>query len=192
MTSRKKNIFLIQITIFLIASTLLYNTYRDKSKKEVETFVKIEAKTDSDTNSFTDIEYSGFDLNGNRYVLNAGQAKFKTETPELIDMEEVVAKFYLKNNTILTVVSDEGLYNNITLNIDFRKNVKASYLTHNLTSDLLSYSNSNSKLIASGNVKGESIEKGEFSADNVEYNLTNKNLNFSMFGNKQVNVKLKN
>ena len=53
-------------------------------------------------------------------------------------------------------------------------------------------SNSNTKLIATGNVRGESIEKGEFSADNVEYDLGDKSLNFSMFGSKQVNVKLKN
>ena len=55
-----------------------------------------------------------------------------------------------------------------------------------------SYSNSNAKLIATGNVHGESIEKGEFSADSVEYNLQDKALSFSMFGSKQVNVKLKN
>ena len=41
-------------------------------------------------------------------------------------------------------------------------------------------------------MRGESIEKGEFSADNVEYELTDKTLNLSMFGSKQVNVKLKN
>ena len=34
--------------------------------------------------------------------------------------------------------------------------------------------------------------EGEFSADNVEYNLTNKTLDFSMFGSKRVNVKIKN
>ena len=84
MTARKKNLLLIQITIFLLASTLLYNTYSDKNKQESETLIKIESESDPDTNSFTDVEYSGFDLNGNRYVLNAGQADFKTETPELI------------------------------------------------------------------------------------------------------------
>ena len=179
-----------QITIFLVATALLYNTYRDKNK-ENEPFVKIEIETDLDTNSFTDIEYSGFDLSGNRYLLKARQADFKTETPELINMKIVEAKFYLKDNTILTVVSEEGLYNNITLDMDFRENVKADYLTHILLSDFLSYSNSNAKLNASGNVRGESIEKGEFIADKVEYDLTDKTLNFSMFDNKQVNVKLK-
>ena len=191
MTSRKKNLFLIQITIFLVAIALIYDTYRDKNI-EKKLFVPIRAETDSEINVFTDIKYSGFDLVGNRYVLNAGKANFKTESPELTNMEKVVANFYLKDDTILTVVSDEGLYNNITRDIDFRKNVKADYLTHSLLSNLLSYSNSKSKLIATGNVRGESIENGEFIADNVEYDLINNTIKFSMIGDKQVKIKLKN
>ena len=163
-----------------------------KIKKKTEPFAKIEAETNPDTNSFVDIEYSGFDLTGNRYILEAGEATFETKTPQLINMKKVEAKFYLKDDTILTVTSDKGLYNNISLDMNFIENVKADYLTHVLLSDLLSYSNSNAKLIATGNVRGESIEKGKFSADNVEYDLAGKNLNFSMFGDKQVNVKLKN
>ncbi|MDA9092141.1 hypothetical protein N9J56_02500 [Pelagibacteraceae bacterium] len=192
MTNRKKNLLITQITIFLVASALLYNTYRYKSNDETKAPIKIEAETGSDVNSFTDIEYSGFDLTGNRYVLNAEQASFKTETPEIISMKRVKAKFYLKDNTILNVISDEGLYNNITLDMNFEKNVYADYLTNILISDSLSYFSSDAKLIATGNVRGESIEKGEFSADNVEYDLTKKNLNFSMFGSRQVNVKIKN
>lgn len=191
MTSRKKNLLLIQITIFFVATALLYNTYRDQ-EKEIGTAIKIEAESDPDTNSFTDIEYSGFDLNGNRYILKARQADFKTETPELINMKVVIGKFYLKDNSILTIFSDNGIYNNITLDMEFKDNVNADYLTHTLFSDLLSYSNSNAKLIASGNVKGESIEKGEFIADSVEYSLKNKTLDLSMFDNKQVKVKIKN
>ena len=191
MTNRKKNLFLVQITIFIVAVSLLYNTYRDKNKKK-EDLVEIITETKPDTNSFTDIEYSGFDLTGNRYVLKSRKADFKTETPELINMKEVKAKFYLKDNTVLVVISDEGLYNNITLDMDFMKNVEVDYLNHNLLSDFLSYSNSKAKLIATGNVRGESIEKGEFTADNVEYNLADKNLNFSMFGNKKINIRIKN
>ena len=192
MSSRKKNLLLIQITIFLVASALLYNTYSDKSTNERKSFVKIEAETSPETNSFTDIEYSGFDLNGNRYVLKAVQANFETETPQIINMKIVKADFFLKDGTILTIISDEGVYNNVTLDMEFTNNVKADYLTHTIFSDLLSYTNSKAKLIATGNVIGESIEKGEFSADNVEYDMKNKTLNFSMFSNKQVEVKIKN
>jgi hypothetical protein len=188
---RKRVIILVQLTIFLVALFLLYNTYRDKNKIPINVML-IEPETDPDTNSFTDIEYSGFDLNGNRYTLNAVQADFKTETPEIIKMEGVIANFYLKDNTILKVVSNKGLYNTTTLNMNFKENVKSTYLTNNLFSDQLTYSNSESKLLASGNVRGESVEKGEFFADNVEYSLTDKTLELSMFGNERVNVKLKN
>ena len=192
MSSRKKNILLIQITIFLVASALLYNTYSDKSTNERKSFVKIEAETSPETNSFKDIEYSGFDLNGNRYVLKAVRANFETATPQIINMKIVKADFFLKDGTILTIISDEGVYNNVTLDMEFTNNVKADYLTHTIFSDLLSYTNSKAKLIATGNVIGESIEKGEFSADNVEYDMKDKTLNFSMFSNKQVEVKIKN
>ena len=190
MINRKKKIIFIQVTIFFIALLLLYNTYRDKSEK-IEEVVKINIDTEPDVNSFTNIEYSGFDLNGNKYILEAANAKFKTETPENISMKNVTARFYLKDDTILEVVSDNGLYNNITLDMKFEKNVKAYYLTNTLFSELLTYSNSSGKLLASGNVRGESVEKGEFFADNVEYNFTNKTLDLSMFGEKQVNIKLK-
>ena len=191
MITRKKKIILIQLTIFLTASLLLYNTYRDKNQK-IKEEVKIEVETNPDTNSFSDVEYSGFDLNGNRYTLNAIKADFKTETPEKINMTDVTANFYLKDGAVLKVISDTGLYNNVTLNMKFENNVKATYLTDTLLSDQLTYSNTNAKLLLSGNVQGESINKGEFFADNIEYDLANKTLDFSMFGNSQVNIKIKN
>jgi len=191
MISRKKNIILIQITIFLVAIFLLYNTYRDKDET-VEQDIRIKTTGNPNTNNFTDIEYSGFDLSGNRYILIAGTADFKTETPESINMKSVVANFYLKDGSILNVVSEEGLYNNKTLDMEFRKNVKAVYLDNTLLSEQLNYSNTNSKLLVSGNVRGESVQKGKFFADNVEYDLKNKTLDFSMFGSKQVKIKIKN
>ena len=175
----------------MFASSLLYNTYRDRDKKNIE-LVKIESESNPDTNSFNDVEYSGFDLNGNRYTLQARTVDFKTSTPEDINMKKVIANFYLEDDTVLKITSDIGFYNNTTFDMDFRENVVAKYLDNTLLSDQLIYSNTKGKLQASGNVRGESLEKGEFFADNVEYNLTNKILNFSMFDDKQVNIKLKN
>ena len=191
MKSRKKKIISVQIIIFLVASLLLYKTYH-RENKYVEEAQEVVVANDPDTNSFNDIQYSGFDLSGNRYVLDASNATFKTKTPERINMKGVVANFYLKDNTILTVISDEGLYNNLTLDMEFKQNVKSTYETNTLFSDKLIYFSDNGKLIISGNVRGESIKKGKFFADNVEYNLTNKTLDFSMFNDGQVNIKLKN
>ena len=191
MKGRKKKIISVQIIIFLVASLLLYKTYH-RENKYVEEAKEVVVANDPNTNSFNDIQYSGFDLSGNRYVLDASNATFKTKTPERINMKGVVANFYLKDNTILTVISDEGLYNNLTLDMEFKQNVKSTYETNTLFSDELIYFSDNGKLIISGNVRGESIKKGKFFADNVEYNLTNKTLDFSMFNDGQVNIKLKN
>ena len=191
MISRRKKIILVQVSIFLIATSLLYSTYRDKNK-ETQEVVEIKSETDPNINVFNDIEYSGFDLNGNRYTLKADVANFNTDTAEIINMEQVTANFYLKDDTILKVVSDKGFYNNVTLDMKFSNNVEATYLSNTIISDQLDYSNSKGKLLASGNVKGESVEKGEFIADNVEYEFKNKTLNFSMFSKKQVNIKIKN
>ena len=190
MIKRRKKIILIQLVIFIVAAFLLYNTYRDKNKV-TEEIIKIKTETNPDTNSFVDVEYSGFDLNGNRYTLNAGKADFETKTPEIIDMKNVEANFYLKDGTLLKIISDAGLYNNKTLDMIFIDNVKTTYLSSILISNQLDYSNTNGKLLASGNVQGTSVEKGTFFADNVEYDLTNKTLDFSMLGNKKVNVKVK-
>ena len=190
MTNRKKSIKLIQFTIFLVALFLFYNTYQNKNES-IKNPIKVESKINSDTNSFNNVTYSGFDLNGNRYTLQAEIAEFKTETPELINMKKVIANFYLKDNSLLKVVSNEGLYNNETFDMSFKEDVKASYLKNVMLSDQLNYSSSSGNLLASGNVRGESVEKGKFFADSVKYNLTNKILDFSMFGKKQINIKLK-
>ncbi len=196
MTSRKKNILLIQVFIFFLASFLLYNTYRDKSvdsvkDKSKDKGINIEVTSNPDTNSFEKIVYSGLDLNGNRYSLFAERAEFRTEKPEFINMEGMIAYFYFKDNTVLKVVGDTGYYNNQTYNMQFRENVKAEYLTNYLFSDQLTYSNTEGRITITGNVKGESIQ-GDVVADNIEIDLKDKTANFSMFSDKQVNVNLKN
>ena len=178
MIDRKKKILLLQITIFLVASFLLFNTYREKESEEAS--ISIESDSNTDTNSFTDVKYSGFDLKGNRYTLSAGVANFKIEKPEDINMKEVKANFFLKNGSVLKITSDVGFYNNVTLDMNFKENVQSIYLTNTLFSDELIYSSSDGKLLATGNVRGESVERGEFFADNVEYDLINKTLDFSI------------
>ena len=192
MTTRKKKILVIQIIIFLFASTLLYNTYTNKEDHENEgkEIIKIETKSDPDINIFEDVEYTGLDLNGNRYSIRAERADFKVKFPEMINMSGMVGFFYFKDNTVLKVIGDNGYYNNKTYDMEFRENVRADYLTNYLLSDKLVYSNTDGKLTISGNVRGESIQ-GDVFADNVEYDLNEKILDLSMLDEKQVNVKIR-
>jgi hypothetical protein len=191
-TKRKKKILIIQIFIFLFTILLIYSTYRDKNIKVeiIDKKIKQEETAGAAINVFEDVEYKGIDLNGNRYVVKSKIADFDLETPEKINMTIMSATFYFKDGTTLTVNGDKGNYNNKTLDMQFRDNIKAVYLTNIIFSDKLDYVSKDSLVTISGNVIGESIQ-GDILADKVVINLINKNINASMFDEKKIKVKLK-
>ncbi len=196
MTDRKKKILLIQITLFIIAISLLYFTYYNKDLDTEKTSVErienkeVEESDSKAVNVFEDIEYKGIDLNGNRFTIKSEIADFELETPELINMKIMTAIFYFKDGTILKVKGDYGTYNNKNNNMEFRDNIEAVYGQNYLYADNLDYLNSENSLTIYGNVKGEGIE-GNIMADNLEFDLSLKTLNISMFSKNQINVKLK-
>ena len=102
---------------------------------------------------FYNISYSGIDLSGNRYVLKSKIAKTRLENDEIIDMTEVEAVFYFKDDTKLNVSSKFGQYNNKTLDMSFKKNVKANYQKSVLFAEAAEYSNSKSLLTISDKVR---------------------------------------
>ena len=87
MTDRKKKILLIQITLFIIAISLLYFTYYNKDLDTEKTSVErienkeVEESDSKAVNVFEDIEYKGIDLNGNRFTIKSEIADFELETP---------------------------------------------------------------------------------------------------------------
>ena len=186
MTDRKKKILLIQITLFIIAISLLYFTYYNKDLDTEKTSVErienkeVEESDSKAVNVFEDIEYKGIDLNGNRFTIKSEIADFELETPELINMKIMSAIFYFKDGTILKVKGDYGTYNNKNNNMEFRDNIEAVYGQNYLYADNLDYLNSENSLTIYGNVKGEGIE-GNIMADNLEFDLSLKTLNISIF-----------
>ena len=73
---------------------------------------------------------------------------------ELINMKFVQAIFYFKDNTILTIYSDKGIYNNITNDMNFSENVKMDYLENILFSDRATFNNFENQLLIAGNING--------------------------------------
>ena len=76
-------------------------------------------------------------------------------------MKGVVAKFYFKDNTILNIKSDSGVYNNKTLDMLFKKNIIAIYENSKLTADKADYSNTLGLLTISDKVKVISLQLRE-------------------------------
>ena len=134
MIKLKKN-KIVQISLFIIGTLILFFTYSDKNLKKSKNIIPTETKTklenaqtsQIDSDSFFNIEYSGFDLEGNRYVLKAEEAINNKDNQDIVIMKLVNAYFYFKDDTVAEVKSDAGIYNNRTLDMKFNGNIKALY-----------------------------------------------------------------
>ncbi len=200
MTYRKKKLILIQISLLLLGLIIAYFTYyndRSDSKKEIvrENIQKKIAEElkqedlEEDGNIFYNIEYSGFDLVGNRYILKSKEARTNNIDAELIRMKKINAIFYFKDDTVLYIWSDIGLYNNKTLDMEFEKNVKAIYKNNELFAGKAKYSNSKSFLTISENVKVNGIE-GNLVADELLFDIKTQNLNIASYENNKINANI--
>ena len=190
MINRKNKIRFIQILLLIISAIIIFNTYFTNEKpkniiitsKEKER-LKNTSKQTENADIFYNIKYSGLDLAGNRYVLTSQEAIVDKNLKEIVNMKFVDAIFYFKDDTILTVNSEFGTYNNKTLDMVFEKNVKANYQDSELYGDKIVYLNTDRTLEISENVILNDT-RGTMSADNLLFDLETKKVDISSYNNK--------
>ncbi len=197
---RKKKLRIIQLSLLFLAFCIILFTYSENKntvqKKEILTKTTKEKvnkelkgeNQDDEANVFYNISYSGIDLSGNRYLLKSKIAKTSLEDDEIIDMTEVKAVFYFKDNTKLNVSSKFGQYNNKTLDMIFKKSVKADYQNSVLFAEEAEYSNSKSLLTISDKVRFKDT-RGNLKADKLLFDLKKQTLNISSI-NDNINAKV--
>jgi LPS export ABC transporter protein LptC len=187
----------IQISLLLLAFFLIFFTYFFNLKKkqpftnldQIKTVKPDKQKEKVAVNTFFDVQYSGFDKNGNRFVTGSKYANFEIDRPNVIRMEQVLCVFYFKDDTKLTIVSDYGIYNNVTNDMEFTGNIKMNYLENVLFSEKANFFNVKNELLIEGNVKTTSPE-GKLQADKLDFDLDSKRLKISMYNDEKVNIKV--
>ena len=193
---RKKRLRLIQITMLILGILIIFFTYLGKNEKQEnkiitkETQEKIKEQMQLQNQQgdvFYNIEYSGLDLAGNRYILKSKEAISDKNNPEIVYMKFVEAVFYFKDNTVLNVWSGEGIYNNKTLDMNFENNVKANYEGSELFAQKAEYSNLKSFLTISEDVKINDI-RGAIVADKLLFDIKKQTLNIASFNDGKVNA----
>ena len=198
MIDRKKKIKIIQLSLLVIGSLILFLTYANKSDSPKEEIVSKEIQeriknqnTNLPENSdiFYNIEYSGLDLAGNRYIIKTKEAFNDKNNQEIVQMKFVEAFFYFKDDTVLEVKSDYGIYNNKTLNMNFKKNVKAIYEGSELFAQEAEYSNVESFLTIADQVRVND-SKGTMFADKLLFDIKKKKLNIASFNDNKINANI--
>ncbi len=194
MTNKKK---IFQISLIFIGLIIIFFTYffnlekKQTSDISIESDVKVnEEFLEEGVNRFENVEYKGIDNTGNKFTLGSQYAEFKKERPELIYMENVECFFTFKDNTVLSITSSEGVYNNISNDMQFSENVKMDYLENTIFSDRAIFNNYENQLLVAGNVRGDGPTTN-LKADELDFNLNTKDLKISMYSEERVKIKTK-
>ena len=195
---RKKKLRIVQLCLISIGILTLIFTYSDKInlKKKSSTAQELKKEIDENMvnnienangNVFYNIEYSGLDLAGNRYILKSKSAINNSLDSDLIDMTGVTAVFYFKDGTILKIKSNFGEYNNSTLDINFKSDIKAEYGESTLEAQYAEYSNSQGFLTVTDNVIVNDIQ-GNLVADKLLFDIKSQTLEIKTFNDKRIRV----
>ena len=191
MIERKKKLRIIQFSLLVIGLLIIYLTYynKDADNSVQEVSEKIEPALEED-DVFFNIEYTGLDLHGNRYVLKSEEARLDKSKPEVVYMKNVSTIFYFKDNTVLYIWSDEGVYNNKNFDMKFSLNVRAEYMGTKLFAEKADYSNSKNYLSIYENVRIDDI-RGNLIADKLLFDIKKQNLAITSFNDGKINANIK-
>ena len=133
MIKRKKRLRLIQLSLLIMGLLILYFTYGQKNinfENEIISKSSQEKAKQQDLSNeegkgdvFFDIEYTGLDLNGNRYLLKSKEAFLDELKPEIVYMQFVNAIFYFKDGaadykTYLNLTTFNGFNTNSLISAD--------------------------------------------------------------------------
>ena len=190
MIDRKKKLRLTQFFLLFFGLLIIYLTYYNKEikiEKEIIPDLNKKENLSEEKDSFFNIEYTGFDLQGNRYLLKSEKAYVDELNSQTVYMEIVNAIFYFKDNTSLYVEADNAIYNNKTFDMKFEQNVKANYLNSELFAEKAEYSNSKSFLSIYENVRINDIQ-GNLIADKLLFDITDQKLDITSFSNGKINA----
>ena len=197
---RKKKLIITQLSLVTLGLLIIIFTYFNNSEKVDDQIISAEKQEKikerllknnegEQLDAFYNIQYSGLDLEGNRYILKSLEAYNNQIDQSKIDMISVEASFFFKDDTVLKVSSEKGMYNNKNQDMIFNGNVNAFYEGSELFADKAEYSNSKSYLIISENVKVNDI-RGSMYADELLFDIKKRKLNIVSFDKKKVNANI--
>ena len=194
MTNKKK---IFQLSLIFIGLLIIFFTYffnleqKQTSDISSESEIKVnEEFLEEGVNRFENVEYKGIDNTGNKFTIGSQFAEFKKDKPELIFMENVECFFTFKDNTVLVISSNKGIYNNVSNDMQFTDSVKMDYLDNTIFSDRAIFNNFENQLLVAGNVKGDGPTTN-LKADELDFDLNTKDLKISMYSEERVKIKTK-
>ena len=168
------------LMLILISITLFFSNFYESNKVLQTERVKSKTEETKDSlNIIENINYSSFDNEGNRYLIEAKTGEINQNNFDKIKMSYVYAKITFVNQEFIEIVSNYAYYNRETSETLFYDEVLSSYLDHKISSNELLLLFDDKLVKIKDNVVYIS-EEGRLEADKVLLNLINKKAQISM------------
>ena len=179
-----------KLTKYLIFSSVLviclfiYKQYfveKNASKKMISK--NNELNLENQNNLIKNLKYDVKFENGTTYNISADLSEIiDVNNQETVKMQNVTALIINEGSLPLIISSDHAVFNNITYNTSFDKNVTINYINNSIKSQKLFLDFQNSVVIIKEDIIYEGIN-GLGKADNIKINLKTKDIQIFMDNN---------
>ena len=128
---------IIQILLFffiiLILTIVFYVYFYDFEKNNQNISIKSDYTTNDNSDDLIEnIEYTSIDNAGNKFVISSKTGSIDKKNRNIIFMQNVEAKIYMVDSTILYINADLAKYNSKNYETNFSENVQIKYLSHKI------------------------------------------------------------
>ena len=178
----KKFIQFFLFLLIIIICVFINQTYFKKNeiKKNVLEIEQDNSLINDENNLIKNLKYEIKFDNNTQYIITAELSEITyNEGVEIVKMQKVKAKFIDERKKILSIVSNEAIYNNSTYNTRFKNNINISYMQNSINSKNLDLDFQNNIVSIYNNVIYKGPES-EIKADNVKIDLISKKTTISM------------
>jgi len=191
----KKNL-VVQIFLVIFAVSLLFFTYFLGSSKKNNLKVKKEIAEKENTLSNPDVSslvenvsYVGSNNDQIFFEIKSKVSEIFNDKPDLSYMKNVTATIRLADGRVIYIKADKAIYNKLTNDTSFAKNIVATESDNQITCDNLDLVLTENLIKIYNNINIVN-KTGVLLADMVKINMLEKNANIFMYDNKS-KVKLK-
>ena len=136
---------IIQILLFFFIILILaavfylyfYDFGKNKENSENISIQKGNTLNENSTNLIEKLEYTSIDSVGNKFIISSKTGSIDEENNNIIFMQNVEAKIYLVDSSIININADFAKYNSKNYETNFSQNVQIKYLSHKISCDNL-------------------------------------------------------
>ena len=158
------------------------NVQENKENVVEELGVNEDQALNEKSNILKNIKYTSKDEEGNIYEIYAKKGVLDLIDPNITSMDEIVAKIFIVDGSVINIESKHAIYNRKNYNTNFSGNVRLKYLSHYVNCEKVDILFDKNLAALYENLIYKN-KKTRLKADRMEVDLITKNSKIFMYNN---------